>query len=284
VSRPAAELLTEAHWLAGQGVRELVLVSENSTSYGKDLGDLRLLEQLLPELAAVPGIVRVRLSYLQPAETRPSLVAALAGTPGVAPYYDLSFQHSSEAVLRRMRRFGGTDRFLALLDEVRALAPTAGVRSNVIVGFPGETKEDLAELTRFLTAARLDAIGVFGYSDEDGTEAAGYDGKVRSAVVDRRVARMSDLVDELMTQRAEERLGETVEVLVEAITGDGAEGRAAHQAPEVDGATTVTGAPVDVQVGDLIRATVTGSAGVDLTARYLETADAVARPAVAAGR
>ncbi|HEY7101487.1 MAG TPA: radical SAM protein, partial [Mycobacteriales bacterium] len=161
VSRPADELLAEASWLASQGVRELVLVSENSTSYGKDLGDLRLLERLLPELAAVPGIVRVRLSYLQPAETRPSLVEALAGTPGVAPYYDLSFQHSSEAVLRRMRRFGDTDRFLALLDQVRALAPAAGVRSNVIVGFPGETRADVAELTRFLTAARLDAIGVF---------------------------------------------------------------------------------------------------------------------------
>jgi len=277
VSRPAGELLTEAAWLASQGVRELVLVSENSTSYGKDLGDLRLLEQLLPELAAVPGIVRVRLSYLQPAETRPSLVEVLAGTPGVAPYYDLSFQHSSEAVLRRMRRFGDTDRFLALLDQVRALAPAAGVRSNVIVGFPGETRADVAELTRFLTAARLDAIGVFGYSDEDGTEAAGYDRKVRADVIDRRVARMTELVDELMAQRAEERLGETVEVLVEAVTGDGLEGRAAHQAPEVDGATLVTGAPVDAQVGDLVRATVTGSAGVDLTARYLDTADAVAR-------
>jgi ribosomal protein S12 methylthiotransferase len=278
VSRPPGELLTEAAWLASQGVRELVLVSENSTSYGKDLGDLRLLEQLLPELASVPGIVRVRLSYLQPAETRPSLVEVLAGTPGVAPYYDLSFQHSSEAVLRRMRRFGDTDRFLALLDQVRALAPAAGVRSNVIVGFPGETRADVAELTRFLTAARLDAIGVFGYSDEDGTEAAGYQGKVRTDVIDRRVARMTELVDELMAQRAEERLGETVEVLVEAVTGDGLEGRAAHQAPEVDGATLVTDAPVDAQVGDLVRATVTGSAGVDLTACYLDTADAVARP------
>jgi ribosomal protein S12 methylthiotransferase len=278
VSRPPGELLTEAAWLASQGVRELVLVSENSTSYGKDLGDLRLLEQLLPELAAVPGIVRIRLSYLQPAETRPSLVEVLAGTPGVAPYYDLSFQHSSEAVLRRMRRFGDTDRFLALLDQVRALAPAAGVRSNVIVGFPGETRADVAELTRFLTAARLDAIGVFGYSDEDGTEAAGYEGKVRADVVDRRVARMTELVDELMAQRAEERLGETVEVLVEAVTGDGLEGRAAHQAPEVDGSTLVIDAPVDAQVGDLVRARVTGSAGVDLTARYLDTADALARP------
>lgn len=271
VSRPAAELLAEAEWLAGQGVRELVLVSENSTSYGKDLGDLRLLEALLPELAAVPGIVRVRVAYLQPAETRPGLLEAIATTPGVAPYFDLSFQHSSETVLRRMRRFGGTDRFLALIDQARALAPEAGVRSNVIVGFPGETRADVAELTRFLTAARLDAVGVFGYSDEDGTEAATYDGKLRRDVVDRRVAKLTALVEELMAQRAEERVATTVDVLIESADG---EGRAAHQAPEVDGSTTVTGLPADARVGDLVRATVTGSAGVDLTAVYQTTLDA----------
>ena len=118
------------------------------------------------------------MSYLQPAETRPGLVEAIATTPGVAPYFDLSFQHSSEPVLRRMRRFGSTERFLDLLASVRALAPEAGARSNVIVGFPGETRADVAELERFLTEARLDAIGVFDYSDEDGTEAAGLPDKV----------------------------------------------------------------------------------------------------------
>ncbi|MEU8661538.1 radical SAM protein, partial [Actinoplanes philippinensis] len=126
VSRDPQELLAEAEWLAKSGVRELVLVSENSTSYGKDLGDPRLLEKLLPQLAAVDGIVRVRASYLQPAETRPGLVEAIATTPGVAAYFDLSFQHSSEPVLRRMRRFGSTDRFLELLDSARKLSPAAG--------------------------------------------------------------------------------------------------------------------------------------------------------------
>ncbi|HEX2417467.1 MAG TPA: MiaB/RimO family radical SAM methylthiotransferase, partial [Micromonosporaceae bacterium] len=169
VSRTPDELLAEAEWLAGQGARELVLVSENSSSYGKDLGDTRLLEKLLPQLAAVPGLVRVRVSYLQPAETRPGLVEAIATTPGVAPYFDLSFQHASEPVLRRMRRFGSTKRFLDLLASIRSLQPAAGARSNVIIGFPGETRADVAELERFLYAARLDAIGVFGYSDEDGT-------------------------------------------------------------------------------------------------------------------
>jgi ribosomal protein S12 methylthiotransferase RimO len=266
VSRTPDELLAEAQWLAGQGVRELVLVSENSTSYGKDLGDPRALEKLLPQLAAVDGIIRVRVSYLQPAELRPGLIDAIATTPGVAAYFDLSFQHASESVLRRMRRFGSTGRFLTLLDGIRDLAPEAGARSNVIVGFPGETRADVAELVRFLAAARLDAIGVFGYSDEDGTEAAGMGGKVGAATVRRRYGRLLGLAEELCAQRAAERVGSTVEVLVETVADGVVEGRAAHQAPEVDGSTTLAGADRSVRVGDLVGATVTGTDGVDLVA------------------
>ncbi|WP_436527076.1 30S ribosomal protein S12 methylthiotransferase RimO [Actinoplanes sp. HUAS TT8] len=271
VSRDPQELLAEAEWLAKTGVRELVLVSENSTSYGKDLGDPRLLEKLLPQLAAVDGIVRVRASYLQPAETRPGLVEAIATTPGVAAYYDLSFQHSSEPVLRRMRRFGSTERFLELLDSARKLAPEAGARSNFIVGFPGETRQDVDELVRFLTEARLDAIGIFDYSDEDGTEAAGLPGKVRAETIKRRYDKVVALAEELCAQRAEDRLGSTIEVLVDTVEDGEIEGRAEHQAPEVDGSTTlVTGDKgVDLAAlrpGDLVRATVTGTEGVDLIA------------------
>jgi ribosomal protein S12 methylthiotransferase RimO len=266
VSRPPDELLAEAVWLAGAGVRELVLVSENSTSYGKDLGDPRALEKLLPRLAAVAGIVRVRVSYLQPAELRPGLVEVIATTAGVAPYFDLSFQHASEPVLRRMRRFGSRARFLELLAGIRALAPAAGVRSNVIVGFPGETRGDVAELVRFLAAARLDAIGVFGYSDEDGTEAAGLPGKVVAATVQRRYRRLLGLAEELCAQRAAERVGSVVEVLVDSLS-DGVEGRSAHQAPEVDGSTTLVGETAgQLRPGDLVRATVTRADGVDLVA------------------
>jgi ribosomal protein S12 methylthiotransferase len=270
VSRSPADVLTEARWLAERGVRELFLVSENSTSYGKDLGDLRLLETLLPELAAVPGVHRVRVSYLQPAETRPGLVRALAATPGVAPYFDLSFQHASAAVLRRMRRFGDAERFLDLLDQVRRQAPEAGVRSNVIVGFPGETEDDLAVLCEFLEAARLDAVGVFGYSDEDGTEAAGFDGQHDAEEVRARTDHVCRLVDELTAQRAEERVGELVEVLVEQVDGTQAEGRAAHQGPDVDGSTSLCDGAVSLAVGDLVRARVVDSSGVDLTAQPLE--------------
>ncbi len=266
VSRRPSDVLQEAQWLATQGVHELFLVSENSTSYGKDLGDLRLLETLLPELTAIDGIDWVRVSYLQPAETRPGLVEAIATTPGVVPYFDLSFQHASESVLRRMRRFGDPESFLDLLARIRGLAPEAGVRSNVIVGFPGETEDDLQTLCDFLEAARMDVTGVFGYSDEDGTEAASYDGKLDEDEVRERTEHVTALVEELTAQRAEERIGETLEVLVESQAGDTAEGRAAHQGPEVDGTTTLSTVPEGTAAGDLVRATVTGTDGVDLIA------------------
>ena len=266
LSRPPADVIAEAEWLAGQGARELLLVSENSTSYGKDLGNLRLLDELLPGLAAVPGISRIRVSYLQPAELRPGLVDVMTGTPGVAPYFDLSFQHASGRVLRSMRRFGDGPRFCALLDQIRERCPDAGVRSNFIVGFPGETPQDVAELEQFLSDARLDAIGIFGYSDEDGTEAAALDGHVDPAEIARRADDLSDLAEELMAQRAADRHGETVDVLIEEPLSAGRyQGRAAHQAPEVDGVTTVR-STAPLAVGAIVRAVVVGSEGVDLVA------------------
>ncbi|MFJ4095060.1 30S ribosomal protein S12 methylthiotransferase RimO [Kitasatospora sp. NPDC089913] len=269
ISRRPSDVLHEAQWLAGEGVREVVLVSENNTSYGKDLGDIRLLETLLGEVASVEGVERVRVSYLQPAEMRPGLIDAMTGTADVVPYFDLSFQHSAPAVLRRMRRFGSTDQFLELLGSIRGKAPQAGARSNFIVGFPGETEADFAELERFVTHAGLDAIGVFGYSDEEGTEAAGYDGKLPEDVVADRLNRLTRLAEEMTAQRAEQRIGTEVEVLVESVDGDVVEGRAAHQAPETDGLTTLLGVE-DAEVGQFYRARVVASEGVDLVAEALE--------------
>jgi ribosomal protein S12 methylthiotransferase len=271
LSRPPEDVLAEAEWLAGQGVRELLLVSENSTSYGKDLGNLRLLDELLPALATIGGIARIRVTYLQPAELRPGLVEVMTTTPGVMPYFDLSFQHASGSVLRAMRRFGDRARFTALLGQIRQACPDAGARSNFIVGFPGESPEDLAELERFLGEARLDAIGIFGYSDEDGTEAASLGGQLDPADIARRADDLSDLAEELMAQRAAERSGETVDVLIEEHLGEGLyQGRAAHQAPEVDGVTTVR-TLAELSVGDIISAKVVASEGVDLVAEALDS-------------
>ncbi|UPK76655.1 30S ribosomal protein S12 methylthiotransferase RimO [Nocardioidaceae bacterium SCSIO 66511] len=269
LSRRPADVLTDARWLAANGARELFLVSENSTSYGKDLGDLRLLETLLPELASVDGVERVRVSYLQPAETRPSLIEAMTGTPGVVPYFDLSFQHASGPLLRRMRRFGDADSFLELLGQVRDRAPQAGVRSNVIVGFPGETEADVETLCEFLVAARLDATGVFGYSDEDGTEAASLDGKLDDDEIADRVEHVSRLVEELTDQRAADRHGEVVSVLVESVD-DEVVGRAEHQGPEVDGCTLLRGASAEIVRGATVAARVTGNDGVDLIADVVQ--------------
>jgi ribosomal protein S12 methylthiotransferase RimO len=288
VSRDPDDILAEAEWLAADGVRELVLVSENATSYGKDLGDVRALEKLLPQLAAVDGVVRVRTVYLQPAEVRPSLLEVLLTTPGVAPYLDLSFQHASPEVLRRMRRFGGAEHFTELLSRARGFAPRLGARSNVIVGFPGETKADVAVLSRFLAEADLDAVGVFAYSDEDGTEAVSLPGKVARATITRRYSRITDLVEQLTAARAERRVGERVEVLVTEVADGLAHGHAAHQQPEADGgcvvrlptatpAAELTAGPGRVVAGDLVAGTVIATVGVDLVAEFDGVVDGIGR-------
>jgi MiaB/RimO family radical SAM methylthiotransferase len=264
-SRKPTEIIEEGRWLAQNGVSELFLVSENTTSYGKDLGDLKLMEKILPEFAAIEGVERVRLSYLQPAEMRPSLLQAMIETEKIAPYFDLSFQHTSPTVLRRMRRFGDSEKFLHLITQIRALSPEAGIRSNFIVGFPGETQADFDELADFISAAKLDAIGIFGYSDEDNTEALELADKVEEDVIRQRVESLSSLADEMVSLRASARIGENVRVLIE--DKELQEGRAAHQGPEVDGTTSFIGS--DFEVGQYIDAVIIDSMGADLVARPL---------------
>ncbi len=265
ISRRPHEILDEARWLVTNGVTELFLVSENTTSYGKDLGDLQLMEKMLPEIAAIEGVERVRLSYLQPAEMRPTLIQAMIATPKTVPYFDLSFQHSSPTVLRRMRRFGDNEKFLHLINQIRVLSPEAGIRSNFIVGFPGETQEDFDELARFITEAKLDAVGIFGYSDEDNTEALKIDGKIDEEVIAQRVETLSSLADEMVSLRAQARIGETIRVLIE--DAELQEGRAAHQGPEVDGSTTFIG--TNFAAGQYVDAVVIDSMGADLVAKPL---------------
>ena len=265
VSRRPTEIISEARWLAENGVSEMFLVSENTTSYGKDLGDLQLMEKILPEIAALPGVERVRLSYLQPAEMRPTLLQAMIATDKTAPYFDLSFQHTSPTILRRMRRFGDTEKFLHLISQIRALSPEAGIRSNFIVGFPGETQEDFDDLANFITQAKLDAVGIFGYSDEDKTEALELSDKVDADVIAQRVETLSALADEMVSLRAQARIGENVRVLIE--DAELQEGRAAHQGPEVDGTTTFIG--TNFAVGQYVDAVVIDSMGADLVAKPL---------------
>ena len=277
VSRRPSDVLQEARWLGEQGVRELFLVSENSTSYGKDLGDLRLLETLLPELAAVDGVERVRVSYLQPAETRPgpgrrrSRARPASRRTSTCPSSTRAPACCAGCVASATPRASS-----ACSSRSARWRRTAGVRSNVIVGFPGESDEDLQTLCDFLVDARLDVTGVFGYSDEDGTEAATYDGKLDEDEVRARVEHVGALVEELTSQRAADRIDETVEVLVERVDDGDVEGRAAHQGPEVDGSTYLLDS--DAQVGDLVRAVVVESEGADLYARVLVMTEVETQP------
>lgn len=265
ISRRPTEILDEAKWLADNGVSELFLVSENTTSYGKDLGDLRLMEKILPELAKIDGVERIRLSYLQPAEMRPSLLQAMVEHEKVVPYFDLSFQHTSPTVLRAMRRFGDSEKFLHLITQIRALSPDAGIRSNFIVGFPGESEDDFNDLATFIAAAKLDAVGVFGYSDEENTEALSMSGKVDEAIIHERVEALSAIADEMVSLRATGRIGHEITVLIE--DAELQEGRAEHQGPEVDGTTSFI--DTDFEVGEYVKAVVIDSMGADLVAKPL---------------
>lgn len=266
VSRRPTEIIEEAKWLADNGVSEIYLVSENTTSYGKDFGDLKLMEKMLPDLSKIDGIKRIRLSYLQPAEVRPSLLQAIVSVDKVVPYFDLSFQHANGDLLRSMRRFGDGEKFLHLITQIRALNPEAGIRSNFIVGFPGESDAQFMDLIEFLTQAQLDAIGVFGYSDEDKTEGKTLENKVAPELITERVNELSTLVDELITQRAEARIGQKVSVLIEDETEQ--EGRAEHQGPDVDGSTFIKSRN-KYRVGEYVDAVVSDVLGVDLIAQVL---------------
>jgi ribosomal protein S12 methylthiotransferase len=262
VSRPAADVVAEARALAADGVSEVVLVSENSTAYGKDLPEGPRLDGLLRQLDDISELQRIRVSYLQPAELRPAVLDAMAGLDRVAPSFDVSFQHASGQLLRRMRRFGDADSFLSLIADVRTRTPEAGIRSNVIVGFPGETEEDLAVLTDFLSEARLDAVGVFGYSDEDGTEAYGLRDKVDPDEIAERVAMVQELVDVVSADRAAQRIGTRAELLVEHPSG-GIVGRTEFQGPE-DGGCRWTQGERSGSIGELVPVKIVASDGVDL--------------------
>lgn len=275
-SRGIDELVAEATWLAAQGVHELVLVSENTTSYGKDLGAWNghpggrsLAPHLLRAIADVDGIERIRLMYLQPAELREDLLEAMASIDEVANYFDLSLQHVSADVLRRMARSGSPDRFSALVTRIRELAPDAAIRSNFIVGFPGETEDDVVQLSDFLTTHELDFVGLFTYSDEDGTPAVDLGDHVAQELADQRLEDVADVVNRASDQRAAARVGDRVTVIVEGVDDDEAWGRSHREAPESDGEVqlvTADGVRADVDVGDVVTATVVGSDGVDLVA------------------
>jgi ribosomal protein S12 methylthiotransferase RimO len=267
ISRSIEEIVDEAHWLASEGVKEVFLVSENTTSYGKDLGDLRSLEKLIEELAKINDLDWIRLSYLQPAEMRPSLTKSILETEKVVPYFDLSFQHASNSLLRRMKRFGSKDEFLSMISEIRTANPAAGIRSNFIVGFVQESESEFEELLSFIELAELDSIGIFEYANEDNTAAFDYEGQISSGEKRQRFNELKSLAEELIDQRAASRVGEQTQVLIEGLEDGQYFGRSRHQGPDVDGTTHL---PMGkYKVGQLINISVTSNLGADLIGEEL---------------
>lgn len=255
-SRGLGAVVDEVDGLVASGVREIVLVAQDLAAYGRDQGrGERQIVPLVRELAR--RVDRVRLLYLYPSDLTPGLVDAIAAT-GV-PYFDLSLQHASAPLLRRMRRWGDGERFLRRIDDIRSLAPDAAFRSSFIVGYPGETEDDHDALLEFVAAADLDWAGFFAYSPERGTYAAGLDGAVAADLVAERLAELRDLQDGITARHRDALIGSVVEVLVD-IPGVA---RSHREAPEIDGIISV---PHDLPVGDLVKVRVHGAAGPDLEA------------------
>ncbi|HVM01680.1 MAG TPA: radical SAM protein, partial [Acidimicrobiales bacterium] len=253
-SRSVPSVLEEVDAL---GAREIVLVAQDLASYGRDDPSLGA-GAIVPLVQAVAARVeRVRLLYLYPSDLTDALVAAIGAT-GV-PYFDLSLQHASRPLLRRMRRWGDGERFLRRIATIRRRFPDAAFRSSFIVGYPGETEADHDELLRFLDQAQLDWCGFFPYSAEDGTHAAGLDGRVGAALVGERLAEAGEVQDAITAARRRALVGHTLEVLVDRP----GVARSHREAPEIDGIVRV---PEALEVGRTTRVVVTAAVGPDLEA------------------
>ncbi|HSK06493.1 MAG TPA: 30S ribosomal protein S12 methylthiotransferase RimO [Acidimicrobiia bacterium] len=234
-SRPPVEVRDEITGLVGSGVGEVVLVAQDLAAYGRDIGAPGGLPELLVFVSDIPGLERLRLLYLHPREINERLLAEMVSNPVVAPYFDLSLQHVSGPLLRKMKRPGNLEKHTALVERIRALDAGAALRSSFIVGFPGETEAHVDELSEFLSAAGLDWAGFFPYSAEPGTPAAEMEGQVAREETMERLRHLSAIQEEVTESRHTGWLGRTDRVLVDQIEDGVPVGRSHRQAPEIDG-------------------------------------------------
>jgi len=267
-SRTIASLAAEARELAESGVRELNLIAQDSTSYGSDIGESGALPVLLRTLGAVEGIRWIRLLYAYPSKVTTRLMDAIADTERVCKYVDIPLQHASRRVLTRMRRGGSRDSFMRMIEAFRRRVPGISLRTTFIVGFPGETDQDVEELLGFVGEAEFDHLGVFLYSHEPGTAAHDLVDDVDAAEKDERRARVMELQQEISLRRYSDRIGRTIEVLVDGgpdEPGGAWRARAAFQAPDIDGSVRVE-TRRELTVGDFLKVRVKGAEPYDLIA------------------
>jgi ribosomal protein S12 methylthiotransferase len=272
-SRSMDSIEEEAASLVEQGVTELVLVAQDLAWYGRDAGEHGALVPLLRRLDGLAdrGLQRIRLLYLYPSEVHDPLVETMLELPTVVPYFDLSLQHASAPLLRRMKRWGSGDRFRAIIDDIRARQPDAVFRSSFIVGFPGETESDHDELLNFLVDVRLDWAGFFPFSKEDGTAAATLDGVVDDVLMHERLRECAEAQEPITDASRRSLVGKEVDVLVDGDDEGEFVGRTYREAPEIDGVVRlICSGDMYARPGAMVRATVSGAEGPDLEAKVAQ--------------
>jgi ribosomal protein S12 methylthiotransferase len=269
-SRPLSDLVAEAQSLAAQGVREVNLVAQDLTAWGRDLAPRSSLAHLVRELARVDGIEWIRLLYCYPNHVTAELLDAIADEPKVCPYVDMPLQHGSDRMLRAMRRERSADSLRRLVERIRARVPAVALRTSFIVGFPGETEADFDELCAFVTELEFDRVGVFGYSREENTDADQMPHQVPDSVKQGRWHRLMRLQREISRRKNREWVGRVVPVLACGEDEDGRVfGRTAAQAPEIDGQVFLEGS---FEPGELARVCIVAADDYDLFARRAPSA------------
>lgn len=265
-SRTPDSIFLESKALVEGGAYELVLVAQDLASYGRDTGNPGALAPLLRDIDELraDGLQRVRLLYLYPSEVRDPLISTMLELDSVVPYFDLSLQHASAPLLRRMKRWGNGDKFLKAIDGIRAAEPEAAFRSSFIVGFPGETEQDHSELLDFLGAASLDWAGLFAFSPEEGTAALTLDRTVDDETIQERLRECSEVQDPITAALRDSLVGIEAQVLVDSTEGADAVGRTHREAPEIDGVVRVSEA--FARPGALITVRIREAIGPDLIA------------------
>ena len=270
-SRPEASIVAEARALAARGVKELLLISQDTTFYGIDRQERGALARLLRQLNTIDGLEWIRLLYLYPTTIDEDTLAAMAECDKVCKYIDLPLQHASNAVLRRMKRPGTRQSYDTLLARIRARVPGVALRTTFIVGFPGETEADAGELCAFVGDHAFDHVGVFTYSHEEGTSAFQLDDDVPAKLKKARRSRVMGLQKRLVATRQRSRIGERARIVVDGPSSDHTlvlKGRLSSQAPDIDASVFLTDCdPSSLRPGDFAEVEIVGARGYDLLAR-----------------
>ena len=272
-SRPAESIVREARALAERGVKELLLISQDTSFYGVDRGERGALARLLRELNTVDGLEWIRMLYLYPTTIGDDVLDAMAESAKVCNYVDLPLQHASNAVLKRMKRPGTRATYERLLDRIRVRVPNVTLRTTFIVGFPGETDVDFAELTDFVSGVGFDHVGVFTYSHEEGTSAHGLPDDVPAKLKRQRQSRLMSLQKRIVSRAQHLRVGSQVRLLVDGPSSEHdlvLRARLEGQAPDIDPMVYLTDCdPSEFAAGAFIHAEIVGSREYDLLARPL---------------